>query len=101
MPTIPNGQWSTAPNNVIDLVGYNQFVQCQTVSGRVLSAELLQMLPYKIVACAIKKREHAIEYGWRAKDPYSYSLHILMERFCYEGGGAVIAESRNDRLDAA
>jgi hypothetical protein len=62
---------------------------------------LMTELPYSVVACAIRKREHAIAYGWRALDPYHFSLHVLLERFCYDGGGVVIAESRNERLDRA
>lgn len=62
---------------------------------------LMAELPYTVVACAIRKREHALAYGWRAMDPYHYSLHVLVERFCYEGGGRIVAESRNPRLDEA
>jgi len=67
---------------------------------------LMRELDYKVVACAIKKGEHAKKYGLAAVDPYMLSLKLLVERFVFEvkarGGGEkgiIIAESRDETLD--
>jgi len=67
---------------------------------------LMQVLEYKVVACAINKEEHVAIYGRRALDPYFYSLEVLIERFAYEIGeryhtGVIVAEGRKPVLDAA
>lgn len=55
------------------------------------------------MACAIRKDELLARYGMAALDPYMLSLHILVERFCYEIGevesGWILAECRNSVLD--
>lgn len=61
-------------------------------------------LDFKVVACAILKEEHLRRYGVLALDPYMLSLHVLVERFCFEigniqGGGAIVAERRGPTLD--
>ncbi len=65
--------------------------------------QLMMDLQYSVVACAVNKSEHALQYGDNAMDPYQFSLHVLVERFCYDVGrgnpGAIIAESRNPKLD--
>jgi hypothetical protein len=66
--------------------------------------ELMRSLEYKVVACAINKTELVAQYGDNAEDPYMYSLHILVERFCKElgdctDGGIIFAEKRGESLD--
>lgn len=66
--------------------------------------ELAASLDFKVVACAIRKEEHLARYGVAALDPYMLSLHVLVERFCFEignvaGGGIMLAERRNPTLD--
>ena len=65
---------------------------------------LLLELEFKVVACVIRKDAHVERYGTHAADPYMYSLHILVERFCKElgtqtDGGFICAEKRNPGLD--
>jgi hypothetical protein len=65
---------------------------------------LMSRLQYKVVACAIKKDMHAARYGIAALDPYMLSLHVLVERFCYEiggdeQGGVIVVERRDPVLD--
>jgi len=65
---------------------------------------LVESLDFKIVACAIRKDQHLARYGVAALDPYMLSLHVLVERFCFEigrvsGGGLIVAERRNPTLD--
>lgn len=67
--------------------------------------DLMSRLDYKVVACAIKKDAHAARYGLAALDPYMLSLHVLVERFCYEigdveQGGVIVVEKRGPVLDA-
>ncbi len=67
---------------------------------------LMQSLEYQVVACAIKKDTHLARYGAAAEDPYMLSLHVLVERFCFEIGpsakqGVIIAEKRSPVLDRA
>jgi len=68
--------------------------------------ELMALLEYKVVACAIKKEDHLRRYGLAAVDPYLLSLKILVERFVYEikqnpiiAKGIIVAESRDETLD--
>jgi len=61
-------------------------------------------LEYTVVACAIQKDMHLARYGVAALDPYMLSLHVLVERFCFEigkvsGGGVIVAEMRDPILD--
>lgn len=65
---------------------------------------LLQDLDYQIVACVVRKPEHVTQHGHNAADPYMYSLHVIVERFCGElgdevDGGFIYAECRNPGLD--
>lgn len=65
---------------------------------------LMASLDYKVVACAIHKDRHLARYHVAALDPYMLSLHVLVERFCFEigaevGGGLIVAERRNPTLD--
>ncbi|MGH2557639.1 MAG: DUF3800 domain-containing protein [Thermomicrobiales bacterium] len=70
-------------------------------------SDLNTMLPdldYIVVACVIKKSDHVAKYGANAADPYTYSLEVLVERFCLELGtepdsGFICAEKRNPGLD--
>ncbi len=85
----------------------------QSLKDPLLKAEFLdaltlmmQELEYKVVACAIKKPEHLLKYGEHAVDPYSFSLEVLVERFCHEIGtkelgGIIYAERRRPDLDRA
>jgi len=65
---------------------------------------VMRALDYKVVACAIKKVPYRERYGGAALDPYERSLSLLVERFCYEIGGAgergwIVAECRRPDLD--
>lgn len=65
---------------------------------------LMRELQYEVVACVIKKDEHFERYGLWAVDPYMLSLHVLVERFCFDIGfggspGRMVAEKRNPTLD--
>ncbi|MCE5279640.1 MAG: DUF3800 domain-containing protein [Planctomycetaceae bacterium] len=65
---------------------------------------LIASLTFKVVAAVIRKDMHLDRYGMAALDPYMLSLHILVERFCFEignveGGGLVVAERRAPTLD--
>ena len=65
---------------------------------------LVASLDFRVVACAIRKEEHLQRYGVSALDPYMLSLHVLVERFCFEigsvpGGGIIVAERRGPTLD--
>ena len=65
---------------------------------------LMAKLEYKVVACVVRKDEHAIRYGIGAIDPYMLALNVLVERFCFEvgnieEGGMIVAEKRNPTLD--
>jgi len=66
--------------------------------------KLMSGLEYQVVACAIRKDDHAARYGMGAVDPYMLALHVLVERFCFEignveEGGLIVAEKRNPTLD--
>ena len=65
---------------------------------------LVASIDFKVVACAIHKEEHLQRYGISALDPYMLSLHVLIERFCFEignvhAGGIIVAERRGPTLD--
>lgn len=65
---------------------------------------LVKSIDFKVVACVIHKEEHLQRYGISALDTYMLSLHVLIERFCFEignvrGGGIVVAERRGPPLD--
>lgn len=66
--------------------------------------ELMRSLSYQVVACAIRKDRHSERYGEAAINPYSLSLTVLVERFCFEvgnvpDGGVIIVEQRDPSLD--
>ena len=66
--------------------------------------ELMRRLEYQVVACAIRKNSHLEGYGELAINPYSLSLSVLVERFCFEvgnvaGGGMIVVEKRDPSLD--
>lgn len=65
---------------------------------------LMRELDYQVVACVIDKPALVEQYGKAAADPYHFSLHILIERFCKEigdcvDGGIIYAEKRGEPLD--
>lgn len=65
---------------------------------------LLTSLDFSVVACVIRKRDLLERHGELAVDPYSLSLGIVVERFCFELGGggeqgSIRVERRNERLD--
>lgn len=65
---------------------------------------LLRSIPFRVVACVIRKDDHLQRYGVAALDPYMLSLDVLVERFCMEignvaGGGVIVAERRDATLD--
>src|SRR5450759_5232945 len=69
---------------------------------------LMRQLDYSVVACAIRKDAHLAAYGVAALDPYTLSLNILAERFCFaladarDGEpGVIVAERRDQTLDSA
>ena len=66
---------------------------------------LMRSLPYTVIACVIKTQAHRQRYRGRAQDPYYYSLHVLVERLCYDlnivGSGRLVAEKRCPKLDRA
>ena len=66
--------------------------------------ELMRSLPYQVIACAIRKYSHLERYGEAAINPYSLSLNVLVERFCFEvgnvlDGGIIVVEKRDQSLD--
>ncbi|MDE3057567.1 MAG: DUF3800 domain-containing protein [Bacteroidota bacterium] len=68
-----------------------------------LNAVMLS-LDYMVVAAAVRKKEHLLQYGLAALDPYLLSLECLVERFAFElkmagEQGIIIAECRNSILD--
>lgn len=59
---------------------------------------------FTVIACGIKLFDHLDRYGEQARDPYHYSLNVIVERFCMELEGApdegfICAEMRNPGLD--
>ena len=70
--------------------------------------DLMRQLDYTVIACAIRKDAHLAAYGVAALDPYTLSLNILAERFCFaladarDGEpGVIVAERRDQTLDSA
>jgi hypothetical protein len=69
---------------------------------------LMRRLDYAVVACAIRKDAHLAAYGAAALDPYTLSLNVLVERFCFALAdtqetqpGVIVAEPRDQALDSA
>jgi hypothetical protein len=67
---------------------------------------MMRDLEYQVVACVIDKPRLVAQYGKSADDPYHFSLHVLIERFCKElgecvDGGIIYAEKRGEPLDYA
>ena len=65
---------------------------------------LIGRLEFRVIACAIRKRDLLKRHGARVRDPYSLSLRVVAERMCIavggeSSGGAIIAESRGRALD--
>jgi hypothetical protein len=63
----------------------------------------MDSLEYTVIAVAVKKDEHKARYGDSAIDPYLLGLEFILERYlAFLGGrrGAIVAERRNDTLDA-
>jgi hypothetical protein len=65
---------------------------------------MMRELEYQVVACVIDKPRLVAQYGSSADDPYHFSLHVLIERFCKElgecvDGGMIYAEKRGEPLD--
>lgn len=65
---------------------------------------LMESLPYMVVACAIRKDRLIERYRDRARNPYNYALHVLVERFVMElstrkANGRIIAEARDTAED--
>jgi len=63
---------------------------------------LMRQLDYTVIACVIHKDAHLAAYGAAALDPYSLSLNVLVERFCFALAdtretqpGAIVAERRD------
>ncbi len=54
--------------------------------------ELMRSIPYEVVACVIRKDSHLERYGEAAINPYSLSLTLLVERFCFEVGNVTNGE---------
>lgn len=68
--------------------------------------DLVRQIEFKVVACALRKAEHAAKYDLAAIDPYLLSLTIVIERFIFEcdrrgTDGILVVESRNSILDNA
>ena len=64
----------------------------------------MRSLSYQVVACAIRKDRHLERYGELAINPYSLSLSLVVERFCFEvgnvqDGGMIVVEKRDPSLD--
>jgi Protein of unknown function (DUF3800) len=69
---------------------------------------LMRRLDYTVIACAIRKDAHLAAYGAAALDPYTLSLNVLVERFCFALAdtretqpGVIVAERRDQALDSA
>jgi hypothetical protein len=69
---------------------------------------LMRRLDYTVIACAIRKDAHLAAYGAAALDPYTLSLNVLVERFCFAltdtqetQPGVIVAERRDQALDSA
>ena len=69
---------------------------------------LMRQLDYTVIACAIRKDAHLAAYGAAALEPYTPSLNVLVERFCFALSdtqetqpGVIVAERRDQALDSA
>ena len=69
---------------------------------------LTRRLDYTVIACAIRKDAHLAASGAAALDPYTLSLNVLVERFCFALAdaqetqpGVIVAERRDQALDSA
>jgi Protein of unknown function (DUF3800) len=65
---------------------------------------LIENIDFKIIACAIKKREHTAKYDFSAIDPYMLALNVLVEQFWIDiksknEKGLIVAEKRSRPLD--
>jgi hypothetical protein len=60
---------------------------------------LMRSIDYQVIACAILKEAHRARYGPMAFDPYDFALQVLVERFCFDGGGWIVAEERDTPLN--
>ena len=66
--------------------------------------KLMANLNYTVIASVIKKKGFMEKYSY-PMDPYVFSLEVIIERFIYSlkedsSYGKIIAESRNEELDA-
>ena len=66
--------------------------------------ELFSSCDYKICAVVLDKKTHLERYGRSARNPYSYLLDILLERYIFflrqhSGIGDVMAEARGKKND--
>ena len=66
--------------------------------------QLMRDLDFKVVACAVLKREYAQLHGDVAKDPYILGLEETARVFRFEignvrHGGVIVAERRSEHLD--
>ena len=68
---------------------------------------IMRRLDYTVIACAIRKDAHLAAYGAAALDPYTLSLNVLVERFCFAladtqetNPGVIVAERRDQALDS-
>ena len=75
---------------------------------RALLNALMRQLDYTVIACAIRKDAHLAAYGAAALDPYTLSLNVLVERFCFAPAdtqeiqpGVIVAKRRDQALDSA
>jgi hypothetical protein len=65
---------------------------------------MMRELEYQVIACVIDKPALVQRYGKNADDPYTFSLEVLIERFCEDlgesvDGGIIYAEKRGEPLD--
>ena len=66
--------------------------------------DLMQKLPYEVMACVIRKKDYFERYGSNAIDPYRLGLRVMVESLCNAvgsgtGRGAIIMEKRGEALD--
>ncbi len=69
---------------------------------------LMRRLDHTVIACTIRKEAHLAAYGAAALDPYTLSLSVMVERFCFALAdthetqpGVIVAERRDQVLDSA
>lgn len=89
-------------------LGIFSILNAPTVRQRFWAAlrSLMEDWEYEVLACVIDKPKHVAKDGASARDPYHYSLAVLLERFTLhlndEGDqGRVFAEARRPDLDRA